>query len=429
MKSKGRSSLIEWFKSLLIVLLSLSAIYLLWFSYTSDSSLDSLRNLFTPTPAATSVPDSAQLSSTVIHPVRLAVCQDNQRCGIQYDQAAADSAHADFSTLLSEAFSSAAAPRVISEQNWRTALGRTGIYLDYLFPVPMDLLSGMTEQGQGNPALTGSVRRICLAEGDNGGVALFYINETDGLYYTSQTTLSLTSHLKTAVSGFSPNGSLFAFEVAGMEALDPYTLLTTMPQARVYSAGNPLLTDSDRVSDLLTTLTFHAQNFTLDPIAGTQYIEGNDFLRLSPRGEVTFHTVGDSEVRFRIPDANTQNTLNYVTALANATAGAWCGQARLHLADVEQTDTGLVISFQYCLNGSLVSLPVEHAARFVVQNGAVTDFSLYLRSYSGTDQAPPLLPVLQAAAAMNALDANGRELTLLYQDSGTDSVGACWAAQ
>lgn len=428
MKSKDRSRLIEWGKTLLIILLALSAIYLLSMAHIFDGAQAGFLGLIASRPTTSEDPAPVRSSSAAVYPVRLAIYQDGQRYGVQYDQATVDTTYTELATLFSEAFSSAAQPRQIRASSWRAALCRTGIYVDYLHAVPLDILSGLSGEGEHNPVLTGSARRVCLAEDETGGVSLFYINESDGSYYASQTTLSLATHLETAVSDISPNGALFAFEVADMETLDPYTLLTSAPQANVYTAGNPLSSDSARVSELLTALTFHAQNATLDPVLGGQYVEGSDFLRLSSHGVVTFHTVGDTAFRFSLPDPSVQGALGYVSALANATVGVWCGQARLQLSGMEQTQDGLVITFQYCLNGSPVALPEEHAARFVVQNGAVTDFSLYLRTYTNTEETSPLLPVLQAAAAMEALNTDGKELVLLYQDSGSETVSAYWAA-
>ncbi len=429
MKNDRRTRLVEWGKTALIVALSLSGIYLLGLAQFASGSLDRLHDLLFSTPASHSTPTPVQPASAMAYPVRLAVYQNGQRYGLQYDRNTTDAVYSQLLTLLSEALSSAGTPQSVTQQDWNTALCRTGIYVDYLYPIPLHSLSGWLNSGLGNSALTGSARRICLAEDDAGGVSLFYINASDGSYYASRTTLSLTSHLETAVRDTSPNGALFAFEVPGMESLDPYTLLTTTPQARIYHADNPLLTDSKRVSELLTVLGFRSQSIALDPVSGGQYVEGNDFFRLSPNGMVSFHTVGNSDARLHIPNLSLSGTLDYVRALANQTAGAWCGEARLNLSQVQETPEGLEVTFQYCLNGSAVTLKQADAARFLVKNGTIIDFSLYLRTYTDTQETTPLLPVGQATAAMEALDANGRELTLVYQDSGAETVMACWAAE
>lgn len=428
MKNKRRSRLVEWGKNLLILLLALSALYLLGRTQFSDGVADGLRGLLNHSAADD---DSAftQPTAVAVHPVRLAIYQEGLRYGVQYDQEETDAAFSSLSTLLSEALGSAGAPEAIPERDWRSALCRTGIYVDFLYPIPLRTLSDWMGEGAGNSALTGTARRICLAADGDGGVSLFFINEEDGSYYACGTTLTRDFHLNAAVAGWSPNGAMFAFEVPEMEELDPYTLLTTTPRPAVYAVGNPLLEDSSRVTELLNTLTFHPQGAALDPAAGGQLVEGNDSLRLSSSGVVTFHTIGDSGFRFPLPENNTQGALDYVQALAEATVGAWCGEARLCLAGIEEAADGLEITYQYSLNGAPVALPENFAAaRFVISDGVITDFTLYLRSYADTGETSVVLPEVQAAAAMGALDAQGKELTLLYQDSGGALVSAGWIA-
>ena len=429
MKDKRRSRLVEWGKNLLIVLLSLSALYLLGYAQLSDGVVEGVRGWLGSGSLADEGDAPAQSGSAAVHPVRLAIYQDGQRYGVQYDQGEVDEVFSALSTLFSEALGSAAVPEPVSEQDWRSALCSTGIYIDFLYPVPMDTLSRWLGDVQGEPALTGKARRLCLAADGNEGVSLFYINEEDGSYYACGTTLSLDFHLNAAVDDWAPNGAQFAFEVPDMQTLEPYTLLTATPQPVVYAAGNPLLEDGARVTQLLTTLTFHPQGTELDPASGGTVREGSDTLRLSESGVLTFHTIGDSGFRFSLPEDSVQGTLDYVQALAEATVGAWCGQARLCLEEIVQTERGLEITFQYCLNGAYVALPEGRAAaRFVISGGAVTDFSLYLRSYSATEETSIVLPAVQAAAAMEAMHAQGKELALLYQDSGGDLVSAGWIA-
>ena len=428
MRSNRRSRPVEWGKNVLIVLLALSAVFLLSRTQIADRVVDAVRGLLESSPVVSSTAVPAQDTAAVIRPVRLAIYQDGQRYGVQYDQEETDAAFASLSTLLSEALGSAGVPETASEREWRSALCRTGIYMDFLYPVPLSLLSGWLGDGQSNSDLTGTARRICLAAEESGGVSLFYINEEDGSYYVCGTTLSSTLHLDTAVTEQSPNGALFAFEVPGMEDLEPYTFLTSTPQPAVYAAGNPLQEDSARVGELLSALAF-GQAASLDPFAGGQIAESNDTLRLSAGGVVTFHTIGDSGLRFTLPENSLPGALDYVQTLAEATVGAWCGAARLCLAAAEETSAGFEITFQYCLNGAPVALPEgAAAAHFVVQDGVVTDFVLYLRSYSDTGETSLVLPEELATAAIDSLDAKGKELTLLYQDFGGEQVSAGWVA-
>lgn len=429
MRSKRRSRAVEWGKNILIILLALSAVYLLGRAQISGRVLDSVRELLDKSPSVSSVAEPNQTASAVARPVRLAIYRDGQRYGVQYNQEETDEVFTSLATLVSEALSSAGAPEAVTERDWRSALCRTGIYMDFLYPVPLLTLSNWLTAGQSNSALTGTARRVCLAANGEDGVSLFYINEADGLYYVCGTTLSSSLHLETAVAEQPPNGAMFAFEVAGMENMDPYTLLTSTPQPVIYASSNPLLEDEARVAELLSALAFRSRATALDPSAGGQLMEGNDLLRLSDGGLVTFHTIGGSGFRFPISGGDLQSALDCVQALAEATVGTWCGQARLCLAGVEETSNGIEITFQYHLNGAPVALPEGYtAAHFVVRGGTITDFSLYLRTYSDTEETSLVLPEEQAAAAMMAEGLKGKELTLLYEDSGGDMVSARWVA-
>ena len=431
MRSKRPSRFVEWGKSLLILLLCVSLLYLLGRTQLSGEIRAGVKGLFDKSSEENPSAVLDQVASVRVNPVRLAVCQDGQRYGVQYDQEKVDADFSVLSILFTEALSSVGEPEVISEQAWRSALCRTGIYVDFYYAVPMDILSDWLGDEQEMTVLTGSARRICLAADSDGGVSLFYKNEQNGSFYACATTLSRDFHLDDAVADWLPNGAQFAFEVEGMDAVDAYTLLTVTPQPVVYTAGNPLLEDSDRVDELLSALDFPARGGGLNPATGGQLGEGNDSLRLSEDGVITFHTIGNAEsgARFTIGEPGTAAMMDYVQTLAQETAGAWCGQARLCLSQIEQAGEQTVITFQYFLNGSPVTLPEgAEAARFVIRDGTITDFTLYLRAYTGTEETSLVLPAAQAEAAMEAIGVYGKELTLVYQDSGVEQVSVNWAA-
>lgn len=429
MRNKHRSRLVEWGKNLLILLLALSAIYLLGRTQLSGKMVEGVRELLDGRTSQNADSALVQHASATVYPVRLAIYQDGRRYGVQYNQDEVNTVFSSLSILFSEALSSAGTAETVSEQEWRSALRSTGIYVDYYYPVPLSILSDWLGDDQSNSSLTGTVRRMCLAADDDGGVSLFYINEENSSYYACGTTLTRDFHLDAAVADWAPNGAQFAFEVQDMDMLEPYTLLTVTPQPAMYAVRNPLLDDTARVSDLLSVLSFHPQGTTLDPAVGGQIVETNDSLRLSEGGVLTFHTIGDSEFRFAWPEDSVEAAVDYVQTLAEKTVGFWCGEARLCLAGVDENSDGLEITFQYFLNGAPVTLPEgQAAARFVVRDGAVTDFSLYLRTYSDTGETSLVLPAVQAAAAMSAMDANGKELMLLYEDSGGEQISAGWIA-
>lgn len=428
MRNKRRSRLVELGKDLLILLLALSMIFLLGRLRVAGSMADSLRGLLERNPVRGGDSVSVQTAGTRIRPMRVAVCQDGLRCGAQYDQEGVDAMFETLSVLFAEALSSVSAPEPVTESAWQAALCRTGAYLDFYYSVPFLTLADWLGDDGDSFALSGSVRRMCLAEDGNGGVSLFFINEDDGLYYAAQTTLSSEIHLTSAVSGWAPNGAQFAFETSGLESIEPYTLLTVTPEPLVYASDNPLLEDTTRVAELLSTLSFQSQ-YALNPTTGGQLVEQNDTLRLSSGGLVTFHTIGDSGYRFTVQEQGTQAAVRYVQSLAQATVGAWCGDARLCLAQVREDGGTTEIVFQYSIDGAPVILTEsEYAARFLISDGVITDFSLYLRAYSQTEESTLVLPVVQAAAALEAMAVEEKELTLIYRDTGGEQISAGWAA-
>lgn len=428
MKGKGRSRLLEWGKSLLIILLAASAIYLLGETQFSEGMLGRVQSLLQSSASEHKEEGKEQAGPASVHPMKIAMMlEGGQRYGVQYDLTETDALYSSVSTLLAEALSSAGTPRKISERAWRSGLGEVGIYLDLHYPLPLTVLSGQLGNARSGTVSPYAVRRLCLAAGRDDSVDLLYIDETDGAFYSSTTTLSLRSHLEPVLAGRSANGAMFAFEVPGLENVAPYVLLTATPQPVKYKSENPLVSEPDRIEQLLGALSFPVRGNELDPLAGGLLVEGNDSLRLLETGVLTFHTLGDSEFRFLLSENSLQGVLNDTQKLSNATIGTWCGGASLCLAGVQETADGLEIRYQYCLNGIPVELPEgDPAARFVVRNGAITDFSLYFRSYSATEETTLILPERQAAAVLGSSDEN--ELTLIYQDTGSELVSAGWIA-
>ena len=429
MKGKGLSRLIEWGKTLLILFLAASAIWLLGKTQFSDNMLNSVQGLLN---SAVSAPEDNLTEHThhaVIRPLRTVMTMEGgQRYGVQYDLTETDMMFSSVSTLLAEALSSAGTPQKVSERTWRTALGNKGIYLDLYYPLPLAVLSGQLDEKQRSIVSTDVVRRICLAAGRNDSVDLLYINEENGFFYSCTTTLSRSSHLDPVLADRPANGAMFAFEVPGMEKAAPYMLLTATPQPVKYRSENPLVSGGGRIAELLDALGFQTRGNELESSAGGILVEGNDTLRLQGNGVLNFHTIGDDDFRFLLSEDTYQGALEYTQALAGTTVGKWCGGATLCLAGVQETEDGLEILYQYCLNGIPVELPKGNtAARFVVRNGAVTDFSLYFRAYSPTEETTLILPELQAAAILDSSARGENELTLIYQDGG-ETIAAGWIA-
>ena len=445
---RRRRSGLERLKSLLIVLLTLSALVLtlrvLLFNELAGQGprgwLDNLPSLFRQEQAAsTADPGGVIPSSAAAQPVRISVFDGSERFAVQYDIAQADQLFSSLSILLSEALSSASAPSEVTEQSWREALCSPGVWFDFLGDIPLEALCAWMVEGGNNSALTAAARQLAVARNDGGGVSLYYHNVEDGLYYACQTAVAYEGHMDELVTGYGGNGASFAFELeesGGYDGLDPYVLLSAAtPSPAVYRASNPQSgTDAETVAGLQAELSFQAPSDAVYAIPGGLRMRlGRETLEIGGDGTVTYHTSEETPTRYPVGqgDYNLTELVETARRLAANTVGRSCGAAQLYLAGVETEEDGAVaVCFAYSLSGATVLLPEDgYAARFTVRDGQITDYTLRFRSYEETAERSILLPERQAAAALDALSPEGRELLLCYTDNGGDTVQAGWVAR
>lgn len=436
---------IETLKSILILLLSLSAIYLtllaLDYSKVSWAPLQDVLSLFHPqteqTPEDPFLPGQSSISPK---PVRIVVYDGMDRFASQYDTLQTDQMFEELGILLTEGLSSAAAPQQISEDDWRQMLQAPGVWFDFLGSIPLDVLYAWLGEGGTNPSLSHSARQIAVTLDENGLVRLSYHNESDGLYYACDTTVVYTGHMDTLISGYGSNGISFVFLVeddSGYDALDPYVLISADAlHPPVYHVSNPLAEIDDTiVTTLQQAAAFQPQSNSVYPVAnGVRIREGRETLEISRDGTAVYHAGDIDSYRYPIAsqaDGSQLPLLETTWQLAADTVGRWCGTARLYLMSVEeQADGSIQVCYGYSLNGAEVALPGGAcAAHFIVQNGQITDYTLNFRRYEQAGETSLVLRERQAAAALEALDPEGRELVLCYSDSGGDSVQAGWIAR
>lgn len=429
----GRS-LPEWVKNLLIAGLALSALYLFTLS---PLYLNSPLNGWTGSFASAAPSDEeAHISfSPAARPTRIAVMGGAGRCGVQYDTAAVDALFEQTGTLLGEALGSAGEARAVQESRWRRALEGEGIYFDFTGAVPLSALSGWLREGERNALLSGDARRLLLAPGDDGAVWLYYQDGWDkDSFYARPTALQTQAHLSPVTGSIAPNGAKFAFEDARLQACGPYTLVTSGPdRAPVYEAASPLAAGGEALDATLSALSFSGAlmaNYSADE--GTVYRRGEDALLLTPDGSLSFHGGGNHlyPVASEEAEPTLAEMIEATRKLCAAVLEPLCGGARIYLTSASQEGTEATITYSYSLNGAAVWLGEEGwCAQFQLLDGEVSGFTLHIRRYTALEEQTPLLPAVQAAAAMEAEDAAGGELLLLYRDTGEREVRGGWIAR
>lgn len=435
MDERRRRRLVEWGKNAVIVLLLLSALWLVSRPQLYGGQIEEwLSAAFSAGEDGGTAPVVETVDVTqVVRPVRMAAMGEQGRYGTAYDApgtAALFSATAD---LLNEALSSAQSPQRVTQQRWEEALSASpGLYFEFAGALPLSVMADLLSNGESGSTLTGTAARLCLCV-RQGGVQLLYQDEGDGRYYAAATDVVGGVQLSAAVEGLTANGTQFAFERADCAALAPHTMLPAQtPQPVDYLTSAPLAAEENAAA-LREQLGFGAQGTASYEVAdGTVYLNGGDALRLGTGGRVTF-TAGEGELRFPVaagPEgAAPVETMEAVYLLVQRAVSPWLGEGELHLARYETGEDGAVrIEFEYYLGGARVLLwDGSPAAAVTVQGGAVTDLSLCLRGYTAGSTASAVLPVTQAAAAVSVGEGEGGELLLCYRDLGGSSASAGWA--
>ena len=430
-KGRKRRRAIELAKDVVIVLLTCSALWLVTRSQIMSSSSGLLQE---ETPAG-GTHETQGGTRADARPLRIVASLPGEtrtgRCVLQYDQAAVDGLFQQVVGLLVETLSSAGAPEEVTRSQWEQALTTPpSLCLDFQGELPLTVLSGwLAGEEMDN---TATVRRLVLTVWDE-SVALYYQDRNDGSYYRCLSEVANGQHLTEALASLQDNGAYYAFESGQYDWLDPDTLLTdSVPTPDVYQVKNPLSGDQSALEQIMTALELPVNSSSFYSVGDERVARiGGDNLRLSGNGVVEYHAEEGSSLftaAAQPEDATLFQVVEACRKLAAATVGSSAGQARLYFSGVRESEEGLEVSFNYCLNGIPVRLEDGAAAWFQVENGRITRFVLRYRSYTDSGETSVVLPIPQAAAAMEAMGLEGEELLLVYSDNGGETVSASWAA-
>ena len=423
---RNRRRAVEWGKDALIVLLTLSALFLLTMTPLAQDS--GLAAWLRPVSAVGGTSGAGAQPGTVL-PARLAVYLDGERYGLQYDDETMEERFAAFGPLLGEALSGAGEPEPVTESEWRDRMSRPGVWFDFAGETPLSALDRWL--GGETCLLTGSARRVLLCAGEEDEVALCWQDAGSGGFFTCSTPLSRALHLDPALETVSPNGAYFAFEDEELsKLLDPFTLITEGERTGAQYAVTMPLSAAAGVEALLNALSFNSQNHAPGS-TGEVYLDGADRLVVQDGGTVTYRAAQGEKYPVENRDGATaaDQAAEGARALAERALGSLCGDARLYLLSAEEYGEGWRVRFGYRLNGCAVWLDSEGwAAEFIVQSGYIVDFVLRVRCYDNHGESVLLLPIDRAAVLLPALTEEQRELVLRYRDGGGQTVVPQWEA-
>lgn len=416
MKSRSRS--LERIKTLLIIVLTASAVYLTGLAMLPTE----VSRLFARRPQTTAEPgvQTTYLSQT-LRPAALAATTEDGRYGLlpfQDDQ----EAYTQFSTLLAEAISAAGTPEEIGQSKWRQLLNQPGLFCEYLGEIPLDTLTQWLS-GQDNAALAGySASRLWIAEN-----TLAFAGE--GGVYTCPLSVSLAQGLAAFSTRFTSNGAVFAGEDSRFSPLRADSLvLDATPLMPQLAASDPVTVSDagvagDGLARILQVLSFHPHTNPLYAITGGWAITDDAYTLRIVDGVLSFRQSPGDPARYSVEG----DPLSLTRTLAEQTVGTVMGDVHLYLQSVEREEDTVTYTYGYAFWGAVVHAGSPGwAARFTVENGNVTAFDLRPRQYtllSGTSAL--LLPQEQAAAALTG--SQNQVLRPVYADDGSEALSPFWA--
>lgn len=420
---KNRKNTIQ---NVAIVLLSVTAVLL--FTQTQLYSLGTslgrsyLSGLFKDSSTA-EVGTPVSLAD-VTAPVQVAVTSSYGHYG-QSNLSTTDDSFAQLGTLLGEALGSAGAISACDLQNFQDGLGTVSVYYDFLRPLPLELLAGLTGSSPKNGSAL-SVRSLLLSASGSGVTLYFWDGENS---YSRCSTYVTQENLSEIVNGYEPGNAFFAFELGSEYAdLAPLSLFITGNRSAPVLSASGALTDT---SALLTKLNFNPHtNFRYTEVSGTGVVvEGDSKLQIAADGTVSYQGGSDNEIR--ISSSGETPTLSeavlgsyrlLLTLLSDQT-----GDAQLCLQNARQTGSATTVQFGLLVNG----LPVRFSdgapeATVTLSGSTVSSFTLRFRKYLSTEETGLLLPLRQAVAI--ARKYSGCALSACYVDAGGAAVSAQWLA-
>ncbi|MDR0325745.1 MAG: hypothetical protein LBI19_06615 [Oscillospiraceae bacterium] len=377
----------EHLKTALLILLGLSALYLLGRTWMYESGLFGAAN---PEPEiyAPARPDYAPAA---VSPARCAVTRGGERMGGQYD-AETGEVYEAFKSMLAQALGLAGeAVPVPAGDALRLLLLRDGVYFEFSGQIPMPLLAAWLSA---DTSLGGDIEVVGLAFGGE-GAELFWA-DADGAFYTAAVPIGEPQWPE--LPELRP--CAFAFEEEYAAALVSWQLLIeeTEPRVSVMASAPPdIQRELPLYAPFLSKLGLSSSSTTSylrDGVRVYMDVENGQSCEISPDGAFLFSNPGAPAI-------------GGAQTLAGDVLRAWeavsllepaMGGARFEVFRAARTDGGTAVELALTVNG----VPLLWESAFVeVEGGVARRISLKLcRVTIGEDGTLPL-PLRQAAVLVD----------------------------
>ncbi len=403
----------EHIKTLLIVLLTLSALFLLKESSYYDSIFSRIGG--SGSQQSTLAPGTSsgiESKSGAILPFSIVVSSaEGGRYSTAYNSEETQTVFESFSAALGEALGSAGAPEQTDEKQWQAALSGSCVSFDFYYAQSLSVLASRLGTGVGGGDGY-SARHIALDCSGTELQLLFKDSESGG--YFRCTTAVTAQNTAAKLESYKQNNAIFAFENEKYAGIEPNTVIPdSMPV--FYTAASVSAFDSGFDSELLFELlgmnSYVARAYTESD--GTQvYVEDGSTIRISPAGKISYRLGSGSRSSF---GTDMPSAANAADSLIHQLLDSSCGDAQVCFSGIEGSNGSYVAEFQYKLS----SLPVEAsspAAKVTISGGRIVRMELSPKNYELSQESSVLLPILQTSAIIASQ--GGGEPVLLYRESG-----------
>ena len=409
----GRKQWLEPVKTVLIVLLSISAAVLMLLSGVFDFLLPKQGNgtFFTP-----ETPDISFTAASL--PVEAAVTGQSGLCyGLKYDSDALQALYEAMSAYLGEAIGSAEAPKRISEKGWLRLLDGTGLYLDYDCVLPLTALAAWL--GVEAPVEL-ELRTLILSEGEAGNVR-FSCRDGQGRLYSCETA-GLWKSLSAQLDAYLPNGASFARHWPSLSDCDPEMLvLEKLPEMYTVSVSGGQEAAAEVLAEK-TGIHLNSVSRYSEPDGTVVYPGETGVLRLHADGRLSYSA---SEGSALAEGDGIPAITELSRALLEELHTAFRGDELLRCDGCRMDGNSGEITFSYVCEGVPVLLDSGSAARLEWENGKLTELTFLPRCFRISAKRVELLPEKQAAAAAGSRS-GGSQAGLALRDGSEGQPEPFW---
>ena len=399
----------ERIKSLLILLLTVSAAFLAWKTGLFQRLMPEQEYVepAEPTPGVSSYQAAAEPICAAVTGVSGLVC------GICYNDNAIHAVMQEFRSVLGETLGSASVPVQVEDSAWRDALLGPGLFLDYGAPISLNVLAcwmGTTADF----APEQQAYRLLFALPEEEKVDFYYLDEHGKAYCCE--TLALGSTLYAGINSYLPNGADFAMQIDTLQDCDPYAIIPRdLP-------GLFTITASDECSDAAVQTAAGLFGIRLNSVGSFQ--EQEDTVYLAEEGRLRLES--DGGIRYLAAEGKDlggaeteEDRIELSRSLLARLADVCGGIGDLQYAAAQTEENHVTYRFDYRVSGIQVKLSSGSAGWAVFREGRLVELGFRPRTYQITGGTVYQIPPLQAAAASGSIQ-NGSAPELIISDPGGD---------